>query len=171
MSDNKEHWYAARTRKDQELSIRKSLQKLEIEHFLPTHIVVRQFKDYKKRVEVPVIRNLIFIRATKETAMSIPNDYGIPVFYIRDCLTRSSLIVPDKQMQDFMFVMDLASEKVTFDEADLTIGTKVQVTKGEFCGIEGELASIGNRSYVSIRIPQLLSVSIRIPKSHLKIIK
>ena len=168
MSEQQEFWFAARTRKDQELVVRDSLKKLNVEYFLPTQVVVRQLKYRKKKVEVPVIRNLIFVHTTKEKACSIPNDYGVQLFYMKDLYTHSLLVVPERQMRDFMFVMDIDPDGVSFDNEPLEIGEKVQVVKGEFAGIEGELVSVANRSYVIIRIPQVLSVSVRIPKSYLK---
>jgi transcription antitermination factor NusG len=168
MSEKQEFWFAARTRKDQELVIRDALKKLNIVYFLPTKVIVRQLKYRKKKVEVPVIRNLIFVHATKEKACSIPNDYGVQLFYMKDLQTNGFLIIPEKQMHDFMFVMDIDPDGVSLNTDPLEIGEKVQVVKGEFMGIEGELVSVANRSYVIIRIPQVLSVSVCIPKSYLK---
>lgn len=48
------------------------------------------------------------------------------------------LVVPDKQMEDFMFVMDLNPDGVSLDSEILTVGHKVKVIKGELSGIEGE---------------------------------
>jgi hypothetical protein len=47
----------------------------------------------------------------------------------------------------------------------------VEVVKGEFAGIEGELVRIANRTHVVLRIPQILSVTIRIPKSYLRLLE
>lgn len=168
MAEQQELWYAARTRKDQELSVRDALIKLDVEYFLPTQTVVRQLKYRKKKVEVPIIRNLIFVRATKERACAITNDYGVQLFYMKDVHTRSMLIVPDRQMNDFMFVMNTDPTAASFDAEPLEVGEKVEVVKGELIGIRGELIHIANRSYVLIRIPGVVSVTIRIPKSYLK---
>ena len=161
MSEQQEYWFAARTKKDQEFSVRNALEKLGIEYFLPTQFVIRQLKYRRRRVEVPVIKNLIFVRTTKDRAWSITK---------KDLYTHTLLIVPNKQMEDFKFVMDLAPENVTFDDLPLTVGTKVQVVKGEFCGIEGELSSLANRTYVVIRIHGVLSASVKVPKSYLRIL-
>lgn len=59
MSEQQEYWFAARTKKDQEFAIRNALEKLGIEYFLPTQFVIRQLKYRRRRVEVPVIKNLI----------------------------------------------------------------------------------------------------------------
>lgn len=174
MAERQPYWFAARVRDKQEFAVRDFLQQLkselDIEYYLPTQFVIRQLKYRRKRVEVPVIRNLVFIRATKQTACDIPNKYGVSLFYMRDLLTKGLLVVPDKQMADFMFVMDLDSQKVSFNTDHLSVGSKVQVVKGEFCGIEGEMACEVNRTYVILRLQGVLSASIKVPKSYLKII-
>ncbi len=141
MSEQQKYWFAARTRDKQEFAIRDSLEKLKTEldlnYYLPTQFVIRQLKYRRKRVEVPVIKNLIFIQATKQDACDISNKYNIQLFYMKDLLTRAMLIVPDKQMQD---------------------------------GVEGELASEANKTYVVIRIAGVLSASVKVPKSYLRVI-
>lgn len=90
---------------------------------------------------------------------------------MKDLFTHSMLVVPDKQMKDFMFVMDLNPDGVSFDNEPLTIGNKVRVVKGDFRGIEGEIATEANKTYVVIRINGILTASVKVPKSYLKIIK
>ena len=176
MIDTQKYWFAARTRDKQEFAIRNSLEKLKVEEnldidcYLPTRSVITQLKYRRKRSEVPVIRNLIFVRATKQTACDLSNVYGVQLFYMKD-LFSSMLVVPDKQMQDFMFVMDLNPDGVSFDNEPLVVGHKVKVVKGDFCGIEGEVATEANKTYVVIRIKGILSASVKVPKSYLKIIK
>ena len=82
MSQQQEYWFAARTRKDQELTTRDALEKIGVEYFLPTQFVIRQLKYRRRRVEVPVIRNLIFVHATKEFACAIANEYGVRLFVL-----------------------------------------------------------------------------------------
>ena len=122
-------------------------------------------------MEVPVIKNIIFIKATKQNACDLPNRYNIPIFYMKNLLTRALLVVPDKQMEDFMFVMNLDPDRVGFNDESLLPGSKVRVVKGPFCGVEGELAVTVNRTYVVIRMEGVLSASIRVPKSYLCAIK
>ena len=168
---------SGRTRDKQEFAIGKFLEKLksnenlDIDYYLPTKIVISQLKHRRKRSVVPVIRNLIFVCATKQTACDISNVYGVQLFYMKDLFTHSMLVVPDKQMKDFMFVMDLNPDGVSFDNEPLTIGNKVKVVKGDFRGIEGEIATEANKTYVVIRINGILTASVKVPKSYLKIIK
>ena len=74
-------------------------------------------------------------------------------------------------MEDFMFVMDLNPDGVCFDIEPLTVGRKVKVIKGELSGVEGEVATESNRTYVVIRITGVLVASVKVPKSYLKIIE
>lgn len=90
---------------------------------------------------------------------------------MKDLFTRSMLIVPDKQMSDFMFVMDLNPAGVSFDNASLVVGDRVRVVKGDLSGVEGEVAVESNKTYVVIRIKDILTASVKVPKSYLKIIQ
>lgn len=177
MLELQKYWFAARTRDKQELAIRKSLEKLkseenlDVDYFLPTRTIISQLKYRKKRSEVPVIRNLIFIRTTKQLACDIPNVYGVQLFYMKDLSTHAMLLVPNKQMEDFMFVMDLNPDGVNFDNDSLVVGHKVKVVKGDFCGIEGEVATGTNKTYVVIHINGILTASVKVPKSYLKLIE
>ena len=176
MVDIQKYWFAARTRDKQEFAVCKSLAKLkseehlDVDYYLPTRVVVSQLKYRRKRSEVPVIRNLVFVHTTKQTACDLSNVYGVRLFYMKDLSTHSMLVVPDKQMEDFMFVMDLNPDGVSLDSEILTVGHKVKVIKGELSGIEGEVAIEANKTYVVIRIKDLLTASIKVPKSYLKII-
>jgi len=171
MSDDQEFWFAARTRANQELSLRNSLKNLEITHYLPTHIVTRRISDRVKRVEVPVINNLIFIRTTKQNAYSLIKEEGLKISYIRSLDGNGLLVVPDKQMADFMFVMDLSPESLNQCVLNFVPGDRVKVIKGTLAGIEGELVRIDGKTHVLLRIPQVLAISVRIPKSYLEKIK
>lgn len=177
VSETQKYWFAARTLSKQEFAVQKRIEKLSLEEkmdvecYLPTRTVVTQLKYRRKRNVVPVARGLIFIHATKQLACDLHNIYGVQVFYMKDLSTHSMLVVPDKQMQDFMFVMDLKPDGVCFDNEPLTIGQKVTVVKGEFSGIEGEISTEANKTYVVIRITGVLVASIKVPKSYLKVIK
>lgn len=149
----------------------KTEENIDIAYYLPTKVVVRELKYRKKKCEVPVIRNMIFIQATKQVACDVSNVYGVQLFYMKDLQTRGMLILPDKQMDDFMFVMDLNPEGVCFDNENLAVGHKVKVVKGDFMGVEGEVATQANKTYVILRVRDILSASIRVPKSYLKIIE
>lgn len=176
MPEIQKEWFAARVRDKQEFSIRDRLERIEtedgldLEYYLPTKIVVRQLKYRRKRVEIPLIKNLLFIRSTKQTAIDLANRYSVPLFYMKDLFTHNLLVVPDKQMDDFRFMLDLSPDGVSFDNSSLVVGSKVKVVKGEFAGVEGRVGTESNKTYVVIQIQGVLTASVKIPKSYLKTI-
>ena len=87
---------------------------------------------------------------------------------MKDLFTGNMLVVPDKQMDDFRFVLDLSPDGVSFDNSALVVGSKVKVVKGEFAGIEGKVGIEANKTYVIIHIQGVLTANIKIPKSYLK---
>lgn len=168
MIEDQEYWFAARTRANQELGLRNSLQRLEISHYLPTHIVTRRISDRVKRIEVPVIHNLIFIRATRQCAFSLVKNYALKLHYIRDVETGSLLVVPDKQMSDFMFLLDLSPESIRQCSDTYAPGDHVRIIKGDLAGIEGELVRIEGKTHVLLRVPQVLVISVKVPRGYLE---
>ena len=119
-------WFAARTRYGQELGIRDRLGRAGVEHFIPT-VEVRRSRGKGLR-EKAAVNNLVFLRATKAEALRLANEQGLPVRYIVDCATRTLLVVPDKQMEDFMRVMDLSKDAPV--EESLALGDRVRDLRG-----------------------------------------
>ena len=171
MINEHEHWFAARTRANQELGLRNSLLKLEIKHYLPTQVIIRQISGRIKQVEVPIIKNLIFIKTTMQGAFSLTKEYALKISYIKDSENGSLLVVPEKQMIDFMFLMDFSKDAIHQCSEQFVKGDRVKIVKGELSGIEGELIRLEGKSYVLLRIPQVVAVSVKIPRSYLKKLK
>ena len=171
MSETQKYWFAARTRDKQEFAICKSLSRLkseehlDVDYYLPTRIVVSQLKYRRKRSEVPVIRNLVFIRTTKQTACDISNIYNVPLFYMKDLSTHSMLVVPDKQMEDFRFLLDFSEEAVEMTNENIKAGDLVRVVKGSLRGMEGELIRHKGVTKVLVRIDMLGCAMVNIPAS------
>ena len=171
-------WYAARTRHGQELHLRTKLSELGFECFIPSKTIPAIRFGKRTMLEVPIIANLIFIRATKTQALSIPNGFGLPIWYLVDRVTNSLLVIPDKQMEDFIRVYKEDPSSVVDTSENLVIGGRVRVIKGNLSGIEGNLVSFSNKTYVVVAlggeygtvsrpINALMLAKVKIPKSSL----
>ena len=80
-----------------------------MECYLPTRTVISQLKYRRKRSVVPVALWIDFYSMPpNKSACDIHNVYGVQVFYMKDFSTHSMLVVPDKQMHDFMFLLDFS---------------------------------------------------------------
>ena len=163
-------WFAARTRNGQELSIRKTLGDLGIENYIPTKEGVREYCGRRTTREVPVIPCLVFLRATKADACALANGRGVPVWYVIDRATRSMLVVPDKQMEDFRRVLDVAPDAICPPDTVFAPGDRVQVIKGGLKGIEGDIIEEPGRTYVAVNLGNILCAKVKIPKSYLRLV-
>ena len=52
-----------------------------------------------------------------------------------------------------------------------SVGQKVKIMKGDLAGVEGTLTVVENNTYVTLCIEGILTASVRVPKSYLKIIE
>ena len=155
-------WYAARTRYGQELKVRDRLVREGVEHFIPT------VPAEGPRKEKAAINNLVFLKATKAEALDLANTGVIPVKYIIDCATRTLLVVPEKQMEDFRRVLDLSLDEGGLMDQPLALGDRVKVVKGPLKGVEGHVIEFQGRYYVVVSLLDSLFAKARVPKSWLE---
>lgn len=173
MESNQEvHWYVAKTKSRQEKKIREQLDEMGVENYLPTSVEVRQWHDRKKKVEMVLIPSTIFIHTNKEHALSLPNERGIEIRYAIDMMDgkRNLMTVPDREMDNFIKFLDLSEESTlsTDNEMLYAQGTKVEIIKGAWCGIEGELIRVDSKKKVVVRLTGLIACTLEIPMSYLK---
>jgi transcription antitermination factor NusG len=151
-------WYVARVKYRTEKKIKNFLEEKGIEHYIP-------FQEGK-----PVIPCVVFIRTDYPQAIALPMESGYSISYIYDTDTKKFQVIPDKQMQDFMFLQDFSEKTILLTHPeDLQGGEKVRVIGGEFAGIEGELYRIQGHKRVVVRLGRLASIATTyIPKEHLE---
>lgn len=150
------YWYAARTRYGQELKVRDHLAREGVEHFIPT------VTGKRGRKEKVVVHNLVFLKTTKKDALELANTGGVHMRYIIDCATRTLLVVPDKQMEDFMRVFE-SGEMVTND--CITLGDRVTVTRGPLKGVEGYVVQLCSKTYVVVSLLNSVFARARVPRN------
>ena len=158
LSDSELHWYVANTCR-QEKKIKQRLDSMGIENFIPFQQIARKIHGVDKLIEVPVIPNLVFIHTTFKSCMSLIQEYAFDMRYLRDRETGNFLFVPDKQMNDFMFLLDFSKEMVEVVNENLKKGDKVRVIKGDFAGIEGELIRVKGHKRVVVRLEGVVSLA------------
>ena len=136
-----------------------------IEYFIPKRYVVRKFQGKLKRILVPVIPNLVFVKARYGEI----EDFKIKCPYLhyatcKECGVNKIMKVPDAQMENFMKVAGHYEEDIIYyspDELDFKKGMKVRVLGGAFEGVEGVLLKVkGKRKKrVVIEVKGLLALS------------
>ncbi|MDR0834374.1 MAG: UpxY family transcription antiterminator [Candidatus Symbiothrix sp.] len=165
-------WYAARVKYRTEQKIKAQLEVAGIKHFIPMKTVETERNGKKTHREKPLIPCLMFVYADRQTALELPLTTGFTINYIRNTDTKQLQIIPDKQMQDFMRVVDLSeAESLEILTANLKRGDKVRVVRGIFAGIEGELVRVKGHKRVVVRLDGLVSLATTyIPTDFLELI-
>ncbi len=166
-NDNTPQWLVAYTASRCEKKVRERLQAKGITCYLPIQTVLRQWKYRKKRVEVPVISGTIFVRVDKSHQLQVLQTQGI-VSFLKLKGENHPAIVPDRQMEAFMFLLDFSDEAVEMVNENLAVGDYVTVIKGPLKGLEGELYSFNGENKIMVRILSLGCAMVNIPSSYVE---
>ncbi len=165
------YWFVAKTKSRQEKKVRQQLEEMGVEVYLPTSVELRQWHDRKKKVEMVLIPSTIFIHCDKQRALSLPNDNAVPIRYAVNQMDgkHEIMTVPDREMENFIKFLDYSEDAIVTDnELLFTKGTKVEITKGVWCGIEGELIRVDSKKKVVVKLTGLIACTLEIPMSYLK---
>ena len=134
-----EIWYAMRATYRREPDAIRLLEKEKLDCFVPMQYKISQKKGKKVRALVPVIHNLIFVHARPSEVKRVKAQVTY-LQYITDTRSGQKIVVPDRQMQRFIAVSGSYNDHLLYfrpDELNLSKGTKVRVTGGDFEGQEG----------------------------------
>ena len=139
MDKETEVWFAMRATYRRELEAMHLLEKANLGCFIPMQYKISIRRGRKVRALVPVIRNLVFVHARPSEVQRFKSQITY-LQYITDTRSGQKIIVPDSQMQRFIAVSGTYDDHLLYfqpDELNLSKGTKVRITGGEFEGQEG----------------------------------
>ena len=145
-------WFAIRVTYNREMKVKRELDSIHIENFLPMkyRIIIRGEKKIKELV--PAIHNLIFVYITPEDLKSYKATTALPIRYIMNRETREPIVIPEQQMQNFIAVAGNPTEQIVYLDPDVSNfkkGDKVKIIGGVFEGAEGYFMRIkGDRRVV-----------------------
>lgn len=162
--EQEQHWHAVFTASRAEKRVRERLREAGVECFLPVQVVVRQWTYRKKKVEVPVIGGMIFVRVGRQEQVKVLQTKGV-VAFLRLKGEQGPAVIPDRQMEAFRFLLDFSDEAVEMTNESVEVGDLIQVAKGPLKGLEGELIKFQGKSKVAVRIGMLGCAMVDIPAS------
>lgn len=139
-------WFAMRATYKREFTAQEYLQGKGIEVFIPLKKEIKVIRGIKRKVTVPAINSLIFVKAQKEVLQQAKMGVEYLQYITRKAEGKNvPIVVPERQMEQFIqVVQDDTIDKTFFspDEVNLAVGTKVKVHGGAFDGMEGTLVKI-----------------------------
>lgn len=158
-------WYAMRATYRRELDVKKILDELSIESFIPMRYEIIVEKGRKKKRLVPIIHNLIFVHAT----LSVVKEVKGRIQHLQYMMhtvdgKKTPIIVPDNQMLPFITITQTYDEKLLFiqpQNVNLVKGEKVRICGGALNGCEGQFIKVQGRKakHFVVSIQNIISVA------------
>ena len=144
-------WHVIYTRPKSERKVASSISEMGIESYLPLHKVVRQWSDRKKKLEVPLFPNYVFVKVE-------PADRGY-LFSIKEMVRfisveKKPVIVREKEI---LAIKQILNEEVEISEEEyFQKGMKVRIKQGQFEGLEGVVLKKHGSTRLLIKIEALM---------------
>jgi transcription antitermination factor NusG len=138
-------WYAVRTRPRHEKKVASDLQEKGIKIYLPLVTQVRRWSDRRKVVEVPLFSCYAFVYSVLDLHLRLAI-YGISGALGFVGPNNQGIAIPDVQIESIRTLM--AGNVRLTPYPFLKVGQRVRVRGGALDGIEGILATKGDRRLV-----------------------
>jgi len=152
MSIMETNWYVAYTKSCQERKVSEALTALGVEHFLPLQKILVQYSDRRKLVERLVLPHMIFLRTDEVSRIRLLGEiYGL-CSYMTCGGAFHPVIIPERQMDDFRFMVTRSREKVAVVGERLAPGDRVRVVNGPLSGLEAELVEVNGEKSLSVKM-------------------
>ena len=165
-------WFPMRVTYQREMKVKAELDRLGIENFVPMRYKVVESQNdgdmELRRVLVPAINNLFFVRSTKER-VSEPkrtNEVLEPLRYMMDrtaSCEHTIMTVADRKMENFMRVASRTDDSVMFLDNETVVGKegkRVEIMGGAFEGVTGVIRRVKRCKRVIVEIEGVASVAI-----------
>lgn len=143
-------WYALYVRSRAEKKVYAYLQDMGVEAYLPLVTKMKQWSDRLKKVEEPLFKSYLFVRANEKNHYSILSIPGVTKFV---SFEHKAVTVPENQIKAIKkYCNDYEDEEKTLEEVELHEGQLVRITSGEMMGLIGRLAHINNKKRLIVYI-------------------
>lgn len=154
-SEKPEHWYVVLTKYNCEKKVQQSLNAHGYKTFLPVYSTIRQWSDRKKKVILPLINSVVFIQIAPSLLnelYSFNNIKGI----LKD--QNKPAIVRDYEINNLRIITKEWNGEVISENSNnesLDKGDNVEVLRGPFAGIYGELLDVNGKHRVIVRLESM----------------
>ena len=165
-------WFPMRVTYQREMKVKAELDRLGIECFVPMRYRIAESQidgeSELRRVLVPAINNLIFVRSSQEriSELKMTNEVLEPLRYMMDRTASQEhaiMTVGDREMKNFMRVASVTDDSVMFlDESTIVgkEGKRVQIMGGAFEGVTGVIRRVKRCKRVVVELEGIASVAI-----------
>ncbi|MEN8191452.1 MAG: UpxY family transcription antiterminator [Bacteroidota bacterium] len=141
-------WYALYTKPRHEFKALEQINAFDINTYLPTTTVIRQWSDRKKKITEPLFKSYIFINANEhERNLALTGDSVIKTIFFNG----KPAVIPDWEIENLKLLLNNASKVTVYN--GIIKGARVEIGSGPMIGLEGVVSKVSKDE-------QTLSVSI-----------
>ena len=154
-------WYAIRVTFNREMKVKDDLDLRGIESFVPMRYVMSTRRGRRVKKLVPSIHNLIFFHIEPSLMKKYKAETKLPIRYIMNPATKSPVIVPEREMNNFIAVAGTYEDQleyITPKPGQFSRGDRVRILGGPFEGAEGVLKRVKGDSRVVVSVTGLVAV-------------
>ena len=143
-------WYALYVHSRAEKKVYSQLLDMGIEAYLPLVTKMKKWSDRMKKVEEPLFKSYLFVRADEKSHFSIVSLPGVTKFV---SFERKAVRVPENQINAIKkYCDDYVSDEKEVDQNEFHEGQLVRITTGEMKGLIGRLAPVNNKKRLIVNI-------------------
>lgn len=151
--DNNElNWYALYVQPRKEKTVEIELQKRGYKVFLPLKKEIRQWKDRKKMVEIPLVPSYIFTCIKHKDIWDIVRINGCVKFIFFE---NKPAIIPYCQIESLQTLVNNEVEIEVEKTNGFAKGQRVMIKEGRFAGVTGVIKHGGVRNNFSVIVDSL----------------
>lgn len=169
MTNGSRQWFVLSTSSRRESAVRDVLRKEGFRCYVPMLYRTEIVRGHKERRLVPAISGLVFVYGKSEDISDFKLHSKEKFYWLMTGRFghREKMVVPDKQMQDFIRVTQQREEQVIYfrpDELSLTKGDRIIIHGGPFDGVEGIMLKLkGKREkQLVVSIPDLAVAAVSV---------
>ena len=155
-------WYAIRVTYNRELKVKEDLDARGITCFVPMQYRREERGGVMVKRLVPSVHNLIFIYLTPTEMQDYKRHTDLPIRYIMNRENNRPIIVPTREMENFIKVAGTYDEKLIYlnpDPGDFAKGERVRIIGGTFAGVEGVFVRVKGDRRVVVNVEGLVAVA------------
>ncbi|MDR1006031.1 MAG: UpxY family transcription antiterminator [Bacteroidales bacterium] len=160
-------WFALYTQPRREKALDKELAKRGIEAYLPLKSTLRQWKDRKKRVDMPLIPSYLFVKTEIQDFYNVLQLSGAVKFVYFE---GKPVPVPQHQIDSMRLLLD---KEIEFEMrlADVHVGDRVRIREGRFAGLTGIVKNEKGKTRFCVVVDVLrLDLTIEIDKEEVQLV-
>lgn len=140
-------WYAAYTSANHEKRVAEQLGVRAVEHFLPVYESVRRWKDRRVTLQMPLFPGYVFVRVALRDRLQVQQVPGVAHLV---GFAGSPAALPDEEIEALR--SSLKSGVRAEPHPYLTVGRRVQISRGPMAGMQGILLQRKGKLRVVISI-------------------